>query len=100
MQSRSGRPQIERSDVDRSPFGTVTLGPDPIQGTIDSLRFLAIIDRRYRPVVPGGLITPTIAIVGLPDKPVSEARERVRSALVAGWHSRHLAPDAAANTRA
>ena len=31
----------------------------------------------------GKLIIPTIAIVGLPDKAVSEARERVRSALIA-----------------
>jgi magnesium chelatase family protein len=32
---------------------------------------------------PSGLFVNTIAIVGLPDKAVSEARERVRSALIA-----------------
>jgi len=36
-------------------------------------------------VAPG---LPAFAIVGLPDKAVSEARERVRSALIAsGWRS-------------
>jgi hypothetical protein len=43
-------------------------------------------------VAPG---LPAFNVVGLPDKAVSEARERVRAALVAGWRCR---PDASPST--
>jgi magnesium chelatase family protein len=47
---------------------------------------IEVLDIDVQVQIPGGM--PQVTLVGLPDKAGGESRERVRSALCAGWRCR------------
>jgi Subunit ChlI of Mg-chelatase len=55
---------------------------------VSTVAFEGIEARAVDVQVQVALGLPAFAIVGLPDKAVSEARERVRSELIVGWRGR------------